>query len=551
MTAGSTVPVFVKVTDLLAVTDATVRGTVAGLGNLVFTNDGVLPDDADGDDTYSAWLTVPDKLTSVALTIVVTAPGKIPVTESVSFAIEMPPPNDAFANRISIDPSIGIATGANRKATREAGEPRISRGAGGHTVWWSWTAPASGVATVSTAGSTFDTVVAAYTGSSLASLRLTAANDDVYFGAAASELIFSAVAGQTCQIAVDGFAGDTGDVTLSVTLAASITNGLFESRIRLEGDFHTLNGSNFGARRQPSEPAHAGIPANKSVWWEWTAQDEGLIVISTTGSTFDTVLAVYEGTSLAQLNRLAASDDLIQSVITTSEVRFNAVKGTAYKIAVDGVPRRINGDVGNIMLSIVRPAANDNFASRIPLRGTFVETMGHNFGASKEPNEPKNADAFGGQSVWWTWIAPSSGNATLTTTGSNFDTSLAVYEGASLSRLTRVAANDDLVPGIVRTSQVTFQAFAGRAYQIAVDGFPIGSLADSGLISLTILLNSASKLGTPLRGVDGASKLRLVGEPGRTYIIEATSNLVNWVPITTNMISGKSFIFVDKTSTDS
>jgi len=134
LTAGSTVPVFVKVTDLLAVTDATVRGTVAGLGNLVFTNDGVLPDDADGDDTYSAWLTVPDKLTSVALTIVVTAPGKIPVTESVSFAIEMPPPNDAFANRISIDPSIGIATGANRKATREAGEPRISRGAGGHTV---------------------------------------------------------------------------------------------------------------------------------------------------------------------------------------------------------------------------------------------------------------------------------------------------------------------------------------------------------------------------------------------------------------------------------
>jgi len=403
---------------------------------------------------------------------------------------------------------------------------------------------------VSTAGSTFDTVVAAYTGSSLASLRLTAANDDVYFGAAASELIFSAVAGQTCQIAVDGFAGDTGDITLAVTLAALITNSLFESRILLDGDFPTVNASNFGALRQSGEPAHAGIPANKSVWWEWTAPDDGPIVISTAGSTFDTVLAVYEGTSLAQLNRLAASDDVIRSVITTSEVRFNAVKGTAYQIAVDGAFRRINGDIGNITLSIVRPAANDNFASRIPLGGTFVETMGHNFGASKEPNEPDSAGDFGGQSVWWSWIAPSSGNATVTTTGSNFDTSLAVYEGASLPRLTRVAANDDLVPGIVRTSQATFRAVAGRAYQIAVDGFPVGRRADSGLISLAVVLNSSSRLGSPVRGTDGAFKLSLMGEPGRTYIIEATSNLVDWMPITTNLISGKSFIFVDKTSTD-
>jgi hypothetical protein len=41
-----------------------------------------------------------------------------------------------------------------------------------------------------------------------------------------------------------------------------------------------------------NEPDHDGNPGGKSVWWTWVAPANGLVTVSTQGSTFDTVLAV-------------------------------------------------------------------------------------------------------------------------------------------------------------------------------------------------------------------------------------------------------------------
>jgi len=60
----------------------------------------------------------------------------------------------------------------------------------------------------------------------------------------------------------------------------------------------------------------------------------------------------------------------------------------------------------------------------------------------------------------------------MTTAGSNYDTLLAVYTGNTLSPpLTPIAKNDDVDPGKIRTSTVTFNATAGMIYRIAVDGW--------------------------------------------------------------------------------
>src|SRR6266853_2081800 len=62
--------------------------------------------------------------------------------------------NDNFASATVISGSSVTATGSNVGATKEAGEPNIiSASPGGHSVWWFWTAPASGSVTVSLAGS--------------------------------------------------------------------------------------------------------------------------------------------------------------------------------------------------------------------------------------------------------------------------------------------------------------------------------------------------------------------------------------------------------------
>src|SRR5437016_33326 len=76
------------------------------------------------------------------------------------------------------------------------------------SVWWSWTAPASGGATLSTDGSDFDTTVSVYTGTSLVNLRLLNADDNSGEGPR-SKLAFNATEGVTYQIAVAGFSDGT------------------------------------------------------------------------------------------------------------------------------------------------------------------------------------------------------------------------------------------------------------------------------------------------------------------------------------------------------
>src|SRR5688500_13318746 len=87
------------------------------------------------------------------------------------------PDNDNFATRIALAGTNVTTTGSNVGATLEPGEldPSFE---GGRSVWWSWTAPADGAVTITTAGSNFDTMLAAYTGDTLGNLTLAAFNDD-------------------------------------------------------------------------------------------------------------------------------------------------------------------------------------------------------------------------------------------------------------------------------------------------------------------------------------------------------------------------------------
>src|SRR5256885_1371026 len=88
-------------------------------------------------------------------------------------------------------------------------------------------------------------------------------------------------------------------------------------------------------------------------------------------------------------------------------------------------------------------SVNDSFADRILLTGSLIATNGSNVGATKESGEPDHAGAAGGKSVWWSWTAPQSGVVRIGTSGSSFDTLLAVYTGGSLETLEVVASNDN------------------------------------------------------------------------------------------------------------
>jgi len=134
----------------------------------------------------------------------------------------------------------------------------------------------------------------------------------------------------------------------------------------------------------------------------------------------------------------------------------------------------------NSNLVIPDPPANDNFANAQTINGCSGSVSGTNVGATKESGEPNHlsttSDPTGGgtRSIWYQWTSPSTGSVTLDTAGSSFDTVLGVYTGNAVNALTPIAQNDDVVPGTVRTSTLTFNAVAGTIYKIAVDGYNNG-----------------------------------------------------------------------------
>jgi subtilisin family serine protease len=127
--------------------------------------------------------------------------------------------NDAFAAARVLSGASVSDSGSNALASSEAGEPAHDGSAATRSLWWVWTAPASGLLTLDTQGSSFDTMLAIYTGSAVASLALQASDDDGGIGVQ-SRLETVVTAGTTYRIAVDGFNGATGDIVLNLSLDA-------------------------------------------------------------------------------------------------------------------------------------------------------------------------------------------------------------------------------------------------------------------------------------------------------------------------------------------
>jgi hypothetical protein len=140
--------------------------------------------------------------------------GYSSATGAIQLNIVPPPPaNDNFADRITLTGATANATGTNRGATGEVGEPAQSGLI--NSSWWTWTAPTTGNYTFDTIGSGSDTYLSLLTGTNLSSLALVAANDDGG-GSLTSRITQSVTAGTTYQIAVDGWSDTTGPINLNI-----------------------------------------------------------------------------------------------------------------------------------------------------------------------------------------------------------------------------------------------------------------------------------------------------------------------------------------------
>ena len=121
----------------------------------------------------------------------------------------------------------------------------------------------------------------------------------------------------------------------------------FDTSIAISGNSGTISSSTIYATSEIDEPAHATFPADHSVWFSYTSPETGTLDLNTVDSNFDTVLAVYNGSSVNNLNVVTFNDDQKIGQVLTSAVQFPVTQGQMYRIAIDGY----NGAVGDVTLN--------------------------------------------------------------------------------------------------------------------------------------------------------------------------------------------------------
>ncbi len=355
---------------------------------------------------------------------------------------------DNFAGLQNTNTLSGVGSGSNTNATSEAGEPLHAGKQGGKSVWYGWRAPATGVATISTRGSSFDTLLAVYTGASLNNLDLVAADDDSG-GFFTSALKFQANAGTTYPIAIDGLGGRDGQIVLSWDLDTNLTA------------FPQILSQPSGRTAMEGGMASFTVEAvsTQELSYQWIFNDF-LAIPGATNSTL--TLTNVQATSAGRY------------VVEVSTPGGERVRSSGADLEVGPDTQDLSEDK---FVSLFDHSGTSPVPASRKIKPAFPSvsagTLGtqhlNNFNASTDEGEPLHAGVIGGSSRWFLLRAVQSATMVIDTMGSDIDTVLAIYTGTNLFTLQEVVSdNNGGIDGV--RSRVRFEATGGVDYLVAIDG---------------------------------------------------------------------------------
>ena len=182
---------------------------------------------ASGTNATLVWSNVPPGSYSLSARAIDNL-GTISISAQANISVMTPSADfsDFFETRGLLTGFTNFVTVDNSAFTKEFGEPRHAARNGTRSAWLSWKAPVTGICTIDTEGSTFDTVLAVYTNNPPTLETVTNVvsldyNDDAKSGVIWSRLAFRAVAGRSYQIAVDSYGAGFGG---TIVLHQSMTN---------------------------------------------------------------------------------------------------------------------------------------------------------------------------------------------------------------------------------------------------------------------------------------------------------------------------------------
>lgn len=337
----------------------------------------------------------------------------------------------------------GTVRGSNREATRELGEPSHDGNPGGRSVWFRWQALKEGIASFDTRGSTFDTVLAVYTGPAVDQLRRVESDDDSG-GYYTSALRFNASPRVNYFIAVDGYGGDTNDFLLSWSLES--TTAQLPVILNHPDSISVMPGSK----------AEFRVAAINARGYQWLFNGNRLI-----GQTKE----------ILTIDKADAGDIGLYSVLVSSPEQ-QVVQSRPARLQLSNLPREPWLDKYEFpfqAFSVPNLTEGDqpglvDVPSVSVTAGTIGWTQLSLGGSSTQSMEPPPCGTIGGFSMFQQFTMAENATMIVDTVGSTNDTVLTIYTLGSkvLWKYETCNANSS-------NSLVSFNGRAGRSYYAFVD----------------------------------------------------------------------------------
>jgi len=209
------------------------------------------------------------------------------------------------------------------------------------------------------------------------------------------------------------------------------------------------------------------------LWYHYTAMCES-VTVSLCESTFDTTLAVYEGTC-SSLTEIACDDDACG---VQSETTFSAQSGTTYYIRIGGYDEQGSGSM------TITSHTNDDYDDAFIVSAVPYSTSQNTTIATTASDDPSvSCGSFTGQgchSVWYQYTPQQNGLLNISAASSSYDPVVALWTGkrGSLELVTCDYEN--------KTSAIQAPVLADILYIIEILSQDTGSCGETNVsVSLT------------------------------------------------------------------
>ncbi len=363
------------------------------------------------------------------------------------------PAQDSLDNLLKIDKIPYRQAYSTLGATQSLEETMSRCGGNGAGVWYEYTPTQDQALELNTFGSDYDTVLSVFTGVA-PSLTELACNDnrgDIL----QSQVSLKLTAGMTYYVNLSSQTNRGGNLVFNVNKITSPTNDdMAQPLVISEVPYHHSQNTQGASVSAPEESISCTYLPGAGVWYQYTPTEDGLLVLDTFGSQYDTVLTVWDETqelvcqeyvedvSGEDVNGEDVNGEDVNVVEPQSAVTSQVEANMAYHFNVSGV----NGDSGNLVLNvneIPRPHNDDIGTATTVSALPYQNTQSVQWATLAQTEITSSCSAGAVASVWYQYTPSSDQVVRLDTFTSDYDTVLSVWSGTPESLMELACSNDE------------------------------------------------------------------------------------------------------------